>query len=504
MSNFRQEPRGLRTPLALTCSRLLQPATRDRVFALLYVALISFRTACHADVIAGPLFSRFGLTLEMGERTEGLGPLFYSEQREDISQWAVPPLISYTHDRGVDSTEFDVLYPGLTYDRYGAEYRFQILQLFSFSGGEMQSGTNKHRFSLFPIYLQQRSADGSQNYTSVLPIYGRLQNRFFRDEVFFVMMPLYVKSRKRDVITDNYLFPFFHLRHGDGLKGWQFWPVVGHEHKVPTVQTNTWGDEIQIPGHDRKFVVWPFFLNQRAGLGSTNEEHTQAFIPFYSFTRSPMRDATAIPFILGWSSVDDRARKYHETGAPWPFVVFRRGESSRTTRVWPFYSRATNEFLESTWYLWPVYKYNRVHSDPLDRDRMRILLYLYSDTTERNTEARTHRRRRELWPFFLHRRDWNGDERLQILAPIEPILPNNKSIERNYSPIWSLWRDEKNATTGGRSQSLFWNLYRRETGTNGSRTAFLFGAIERSKSADKSRWRFFYLPNRRSEGTRTN
>ena len=311
-------------------------------------------------------------------------------------------------------------------------------------------------------------------------------------------MPLYVQSRKRDVITDNYLFPIFHLRHGDGLKGWQFWPIVGHERKVPTTTTNTWGDSIEVPGHDRKFVLWPFFLNQWSGLGSTNEEHTQALIPFYSFTRSPLRDSTSVPFILGWSSVHDRGKKYDEIGTPWPFVVFRRGESAHTTRVWPFYSHATNEFLESTWYLWPVYKYNRVHSDPLDRDRTRILLFLYSDITERNTESGTARRRRDFWPLFTHRRDWNGNERLQVLALIEPILPNNKSIERNYSPLWSIWRAEKNARTGARSQSLFWNLYRREIGTNGARTSVLFGLIRHSSGSDNDRWRFFYWPEKES------
>jgi len=78
-----------------------------------------------------------------------------------------------------------------------------------------------------------------------------------------------------------------------------------------------------------------------------------------------MRDSTSVPFLLGWSSTDDREKKYHELGAPWPFVVFRRGDTANTDRVWPFYSYATNQFLESTWYMWPIYKYNRVHSDPL-------------------------------------------------------------------------------------------------------------------------------------------
>jgi hypothetical protein len=118
--------------------------------------------------------------------------------------------------------------------------------------------------------------------------------------------------------------------------------------------------------------------------------------------------------------------------------------------------------------------------------------------TERNTEAGTALRRRELWPLFTHRHDHNGNERLQILALLEPIIPNSKSIERNWSPIWSLWRDEKNAATGARSQSLLWNLYRRETGTNGARTSALLGLVQHSSDADGSHWRFFYWPQNKS------
>ncbi len=466
------------------------------------VALLALLTCAHlsAQIAAGPAFSRFRLTLEDGERTEAVGPLFYSDEIGDQSRWAIPPLLSHTANRGVDSEEWDFLYPILTYDRSGAEYRFQILQLFSFAGGSSQTETNTHRFSLFPIYLQQRSPDRSRNYTSLMPFHGHLRNRFFRDEVRFVMLPLWLQSRKRDVITDNYLFPFFHLRHGDGLEGWQLFPLAGHEKKVPTLATNHWGDILPVPGHDKKFMLWPFFLDQRLGMGGTNAEHSQAVLPFYSFTRSPMRDATAIPFVLGWSSVDDREKKFHETGAPWPLIVFRRGENTRITRVWPFYSRGTNEFLETGWYAWPIYKYNRVHAAPLDRDRTRILFYLYSDTIERNTETGTVARRRDCWPLWVHRRERNGNERLQILAPLEPFLPNSKSIERNYSPVWSLWRAEKNPATGSTSQSLLWNLYRRESTPKGSSTSAVFGLMRHERQGEDSHWRLLGWPGGTKRG----
>ena len=45
-----------------------------------------------AQPVLGPVFSEYGLTLEAGRRTEVLGPIFYHEDREEISQWAIPPL----------------------------------------------------------------------------------------------------------------------------------------------------------------------------------------------------------------------------------------------------------------------------------------------------------------------------------------------------------------------------------------------------------------------------
>src|SRR5205807_6766435 len=217
-------------------------------------------------------------------------------------------------DDDVDFAEFDFVYPVLTYDRYGSEYRFQIFQLFSFAGGQTQSETNVSRFTLFPLYFQQRSAIPEKNYTAIVPIYGHLKNRLFRDEVKFVMMPLYVQSRKRDLVTDNYVYPLFHLRHGDGLQGWQFLPLAGHEHKNVTSRTNSWGDVETIGGHDKFFVLWPFFHNQRTGTGTDNPAHQQVLIPLYSWMRSAKRDSTTCPWPIGITHTIDREKKYTEWG----------------------------------------------------------------------------------------------------------------------------------------------------------------------------------------------
>ncbi len=155
-----------------------------------------------------------------------------------------------------------------------------------------------------------------------------------------------------------------------------------------------------------------------------------------------------------FSYINDREKKYREWEAPWPFFVLARGEGKTTTRFWPLFSHAHSPTLESDFYLWPIYKYNRVHSDPLDRHRTRILFFLYSDVTQKNTETGATQRRVDFWPLFTYHREFGGASRLQIAAVLEPFLPNNKSIERDYSPLWSFWRSEKNPTTGGRRQPI--------------------------------------------------
>jgi hypothetical protein len=454
---------------------------------------VDSKVAIAESLDAGPLFDEFDLTLTLGHRKEAVGPLFYSEEQETRRIWAVPPLLSYTRDPATESKEFDFLYPVMTYDSHGEQYRWQLFQLLSFSGGPTQQESARDRFTLFPFYFQQRSSDPSQNYTALFPFYGHMRSHFFRNEISFVMWPLYSQTRKKDVVTDNYLVPFFSLRHGDGLHGWQFWPLIGNEHKDVTTQTNGFNDVKTIGGHDSFFALWPLFFNNRNGIGTPNPQWQQASLPAYSLLRSPQRDSTTViwPF---FNYVDDREKKYREWDAPWPLVVFARGEGKTTTRVWPFFSQARTATLESGFYLWPIYKYNRVTSAPLDLRRTRICFFLYADLTEKSTETGVARRRVYCWPFYAHHSDFNGNSRLQVLSLLEPFVRTSKSIERDYSPLWSVWRSESNPRAGASSQSLLWNLYRHETTPDTKKCSLLFGLFQYQSSPESKRMRLFYIP----------
>jgi len=471
---------------------------------------------------AGFLYDHSALSLDIGFRSEALGPFFYSEQTESVDTWGIPPLFSRIDYLGTDACEYDFAYPLLTYGRYGSVYRWQLVQLISFAGGHNQAETPRDRFTIFPLYFQQRSPDTNENYTALFPIYGHVKNRVFRSEITFVLWPIYSKTVKRpsagpiggdlypgvvhqwlearrgDMTTHNFLIPFFHVRYGDGLFGWQAWPLLGHEHKDVTTKTNSWGDVDTIPGHNKNFFLWPIYGNQHRGLGSPNPEHELLVFPLYNRLRSPLRDSTSYLTPFGLTIVDDRARKYQEVDCPLPLITFAWGEGKTTRRIWPLFSQAHTAQLESDFYLWPVYTYRRQRGETLDRERTRSFYFLYSHTSEKNTETGASKTRTDLWPLFTRQKGFKGESRLQILALLEPFLPTNKSIERNYSPLWSLWRSENNPQTGGNSQSLLWNLYRREVlpppAPATKKVSLLFGLFQYQSTGENRRWRVFYLP----------
>ncbi|MGO8765824.1 MAG: hypothetical protein ACLQSR_11915 [Limisphaerales bacterium] len=442
----------------------------------------------------GPLFDDFLLTLVPGQRTEALGPLYFNLQSESEHTWGLPPFFSEDTDPSVELLQDDFLYPLMTYRRYGTEYRWQLIQLFAFAGGLDPEGFQaERRVTIFPIYFQQRSVLTNDDYTAFIPFYGHLKQRLFRDEIFFVVFPVYAETRKKDVVNDNYLYPFFNVRHGDGMHGWQFWPIIGEEHKMVTWQTNKWGDIETNGGHDHLFVLWPIHVRQNNGIGTDDPEKIRADLPLYFLQRSPQRDSTSVlwPFFM-W--INDRGGKYREWETPWPFVVFARGPGKTTSRVFPLFGRAHNDALEDDFYLWPVYKFNATHAAPLERKRTRILFFLFQNTTDANTETGKQKRRVDFWPFFVYHRDFEGNHRLQVFAPVESFVPDNPNIERDWAPLWSFWRSENNVKTGATSRSLLWNLYRKDATPDSKRVSLLFGLFQYQSQPDQKTVRLFYYP----------
>jgi hypothetical protein len=456
------------------------------------LSAISAKAGADDEFLAGPAYAKFRLTLTPGWREEAAGPFFYEQDVSGQAQWGLPPLFCRTLTPEVDWSEWEFLYPVMNYRRFGKEYRLQLAQVLSFSGGQTPEDNSVSHATLFPFYFHQHSTETNHDYNALFPLYGHLENRMFRTDIKFVLFPLYSETRKKDVVTYNYLYPIFDLRRGDGLTGWEVWPLGGEDRKTPTFRTNSMGDVATIGGYDKFFALWPFYFNSRAGVGTTNPATSLTMVPFYSQTRSPARDEFSYGFPLGFNSIHDHEQNYVEHDFIWPLFVWAHG-SKTVTRYFPFYSRARHNGLESVFFGFFLYKYNRLEAPPLDRHRTRVLYCLYSDTVERNTQSHEFKRRVDFWPFYSYRRDLDGNRRLQVFAVLEPIFPNNRTIAREYSPIWSLWRAEKNSRTGAYSKSLLWNLYRHESVGPSKKASLLFGLFQYQSTPDGGRWRMARL-----------
>jgi hypothetical protein len=445
------------------------------------------------EILAGPAWSDFRLTLESGRAQQAVGPLYTAVQSDSEVNQVFAGIFARARTPEEDWEEFDILYPFCTWRRYGSEYRFNIFQLYSLSGGKNDTNQETRQFTLFPIYFQSRSADPAHNYTAVVPFYGHLEGRLFHDDIKFIMFPAYAETRKKEVITDNYLYPIFHTRHGGGVTGWQVWPVLGTEHKVPTTVTNTLGEPEIAGGYDRHFVVWPFYLRDKSGLGTTNEQDRFSLVPFYERLRSPLRDEDLYGFPFGYWRIDDRERGYQERDFIWPLVEFAKG-SKNTKRIFPFYSRASMEGLDNEYYLWPLYKSLHATTPGLERRHTRVAIFLYSDLTEKDRKDGATMHRADFWPFYTWQRGMDQKERLQVTALLEPFFTSNRHIARDYSPLYSFWVAEKNPQTGMASQSLLWNLYRHETGPQTKKLSIFFGLFQYQSNPEGVRWRVCGIP----------
>ena len=170
--------------------------------------------------------------------------------------------------------------------------------------------------------------------------------------------------------------------------------------------------------------------------GAENPARYRADLPFYSLLRSPQRDSTSVlwPFFT-W--IDDRGAKISRMAGAVSVCGHLRAARARPPRVSGRCSAGrTMTSLETDYYLWPLYRYDGIHADPLDYGRTRILLYCFVNKKEKNLETGALLHRVDLWPLFTYQQDFNGDQRLQILAPIEPWPAGTTvGVERSWSPL---------------------------------------------------------------------
>lgn len=337
---------------------------------------------------------------------------------------------------------------------------------------------SEHDDSLFPFFWGE--TEGGKSYGGVFPFYGKLYNRFRRDEIGFFLWPLYGYSKGDGTTRTNLLWPFFSIYQGK-QEGFKIGPLYGQRR---------WGSQRR-----STFVLWPFFIKDEKGLDTDEPSRSVWVIPFYMQTKSPHSSFYAFLWPLFTSTrVNDR----YEVKAPWPVFSYASGGKEEGLSFWPLYSYSRTGKDEVTYVLWPIYKgADRYPTEDEKWTETRILLLDKYTIDDRGKFL-------NVWPFFEYR---SKDEERTFFFP--SILPwRNNDYDRIMRPLITLYEyrktDEKVVT------NLLYGLYTKEQQGDDwkRRFAFLF-EVKRDPegmgfqllsglfAVDATRIKLFYIPIKR-------
>jgi hypothetical protein len=383
---------------------------------------------------------------------------------------AVRPLYHRVANEREGASDTEYLYPLVSTHRDENATVINFFQLFQKRVYRKQEPAPDKSTIFFPFYVNATS-EKYGHYKAIFPFYGSLYERLWRQEIHFIMFPLYSRTVNKQGITHrNYLYPFFSMTDGDRASGFSFWPLYGHEEQEGVF--------------DKRFVLWPFYIHEKTGQNTVNPTLTTLVFPLYSRSVSPLKESWSVlwPFVghsVTYASAEGEDRtstdlvmggqqfrptakvRGEEWDYLWPLWYTYRGEGGRRADSYlPFYSRVQKISGVKTWYGWPVFSRDRLESDVYREEYDRVLFWLYTDRRKEWPVDGAQGRRIAAWPLFLYRAEPGGDRRFSFPALIEPIL-DRQGVEDNWAPLWRIYQRLSRAD-GTVAESFLWNLYWRE------------------------------------------
>jgi hypothetical protein len=331
---------------------------------------------------------------------------------------------------------------------------------------DVRDPLSKWSLLVFPVLAMGRTAEG-QSYGGVFPLGGRLQEVAGKDQIDFVLFPLYSYTRQKDLNTWNVLFPIISWTRAPDEGRFRVFPLYGQSHQ---------------PGIRRRFVLWPIW-NQAAYTAPQAEGYSWMLFPIAGRVNLTNQQTwMAVPPFFRYT----RAGEVREWMAPWPFVQVKRGGTDRLTYVWPFYGQRERPGLSSRFVLWPIGKATTTVEPKRTVSRRWVVPFYYDERQfDRPAVPGPARARRvRIWPLATYER---SDDRLQFhtleLWPASPV----PAVERLYAPFWTLYTHERAGKDV--TDELLWGLFRRQRGEGYAHTSvFPLVSWGGSKDNGSKRW----------------
>ena len=431
----------------------------------------------------GPFFSVLKVRTRGYREFQALGPFIFHESSPDEDVFGLRPLFSKKYDKKSGNIRWDVLYPLSRFQRGEKNQNYFVL----FYRTDTYKNSKEKRFYFFPFFWG-KTEDG-RTYGGVFPLYGHLIHRFERDDIRFVLWPLYARSEKDGFVRTSFPWPFLTSFSGEKGQGFRFWPFFGHEVKK--------GD------YEKNFIFWPFFFKTRMDLN-----------------QHPMETTYFFPFV-GWR---ERLPYYHETDFLWPiFRTVQNDEFNRTRydawpiftraygpnidwwRFFPFYVHKTAPKFEKRTVLWPLYRSKHYWAGDTETDWTYFMIWSQV-RWERKTGHDWRLVRQNMWPFFCDAQ--TGKEHAWVTPDPIPVI--FEGYRRNWRPLWTfmggsrkegihrfriLWGLVDHVRAGNASLTDIAGLVQWEhEGADIHRFSLLQGLIKYENMRGHASLRLFFLP----------
>jgi len=431
---------------------------------LLLEAVRGWAWEVHPEFDLGPFFMRWDDAVGT-RRTRAAGP-FLERARCRDGAWlkAVRPFWAAAGDPAAERSVHDYLWPVGSSKRFRKEasWRFIVAYGLRFDVDDPRS---RYHVWILPIYFQGRDAEGGR-YAAVFPLGGSIHEFLGRDRIFFILFPLYMRSSVNDVVTHDFLWPIISHTRGPRVLRYRVFPIYGYS---------------RLDGsYEKRFVLWPIWTQVRYYYPNSSGS---GYILFPLWGHLKLTDQESWMFLPPLIRFH-RGQRMNLVYAPWPFFQKVSGEIEKLY-IWPLWGRKRMHDVSSSFFLWPLFWWERHDLGRETKRRFVAMPLWYSEVRA----ARTYRggergkvtgRYWKLWPLATYQRE-NDVRRLRLLAlwPLKASAP----VERSWAPLWTLFEYR---AAGRKAESEFlWGLYRhaREGNVRNRVSVFPLFSWERDEEA---------------------
>jgi len=382
-------------------------------------------------LLPNTVYAAWPVSWELGGEKRFLGPLIsYDEENQERHVVLRPFLFSYDSEEG---GIYNYLFPLGKVTRE----KSYLVPIY------MSKRTKTESDTAFLLFFGGTSKKGS--YGGFFPFYGKLYNRFGKDEMGFFAWPLYAYTEAEGATKTNVLWPFFSF-YGGTDEGFKAWPLYGSRERPGVRKT--------------QFFLWPIFFKEEKNLDTDEPIDSFYALPFYIHSTSRTKEYQAVLWPFFTHSKDSDKEKWDIF---WPIFSTTSGEETKGYNFFPIISEKTSGKDRNFSLLWPIYRESEWYvKDERFLQRSVIVMNRYIED-DKGTFF-------NVWPLFEYQ---GKDAQSTFLFP--SILPfRDRELDRIIKPLITLYERKKTADKS--TTNLLYGFYTYEEAGEAwkARFAFLF------------------------------